>query len=361
MWHILNKKELCRGKLGQESVALDSSEFQQKEMAMTETPPIAPCQPAIESPSGELDFLGVGEILVDFISYEETDNLVNAFSFQKYQGGSPANIAVNISKLQGRSAIVAKTGIGAMGKFIKEELLRAGVSTEYLIMDHRVHTTIVFISRSLGTADSEAFRNSDCRLCPHEVLEEAIERSKIVHSSTWSLSREPSRSAVLKGLRLAREHSKIVSFDPNYNSSIWPEIKEAMAVITEAAGLATIVKCSIDDAKRIFGRNKEPEKYIEKLHSLGPKIVVFTMGAKGMLVSANGELTHVPGRKIKAVDATGAGDALWAGFLVAMLDGNDLIRSAHFAREVVEMKLQEIGPLSDDLNKADIYAKLDSV
>ena len=41
----------------------------------------------------------------------------------------------------------------------------------------------------------------------------------------------------------------------------------------------------------------------------------------------------------------GAGDAFWAGYLVAMLDGEPPVRSALFAREVAEMKLERVGPL----------------
>jgi hypothetical protein len=45
-------------------------------------------------PEGSLDLVTIGETLVDFISIEETDWLRNAYTFRKYQGGSPANIAV---------------------------------------------------------------------------------------------------------------------------------------------------------------------------------------------------------------------------------------------------------------------------
>jgi fructokinase len=166
-------------------------------------------------PKGDLDLLAIGETLVDFISIEETDWLRNAYTFRKYQGGSPANMAVYVAKLGGKSAVVSKTGIGAMGQFLKAELRRAGVTCQYLIMDHRVHTSVVFISRTARTADFEAFRGGDYRLEPREIDEEAIQRAKVVHASTFALSREPSRSAVEKAFELAREYDKIISHDPN--------------------------------------------------------------------------------------------------------------------------------------------------
>ena len=81
------------------------------------------------SPGQHLDVLTVGEMVVDFISAEKTDTLSNATTFKRYLGGSPANIAVYVSKLGGRSAVIAKTGIGAFGNFLKRSLPRPGVDT----------------------------------------------------------------------------------------------------------------------------------------------------------------------------------------------------------------------------------------
>jgi fructokinase len=311
-------------------------------------------------PQGDLDLLAIGETLVDFISIEETDWLRNAYTFRKYQGGSPANMAVYVAKLGGKSAIVSKTGIGAMGQFLKAELRRAGVTCQYLIMDHRVHTSVVFISRTARTADFEAFRSGDYRLEPREIDEEAIQRAKVVHASTFALSREPSRSAVEKAFELAQKYDKIISLDPNYSPMIWPDYLEAKEVIRQMLSYTTITKPSLDDATRIFGRDKTPEEYIELFHEIGPGIVVFTMGGDGVLLSEEGKLSHIPARPIKVVDATGAGDSFWAGFLVALLDGNPLKRCILFAREIVERKLTTVGPLPDTIDRQEIYAKVDA-
>jgi fructokinase len=312
-------------------------------------------------PEGDLDLLTVGETLVDFISTEETDWLRNAYTFRKYQGGSPANIAVYVAKLGGKSAVISKTGIGAMGQFLKAELGRAGVITDYLIMDHRVHTSVVFISRTSRTADFQTFRNGDFQLEPKEISEEAILRAKVIHASTWALSREPCRSAVERAFKLARKQNKIISLDPNYSPQIWPDFREATDVIRQMLSYATITKPSRDDATRIFGRDRAPEEYIQLFHKLGPEIVVFTMGADGIILSEEGKLTRFPSRPIHVVDATGAGDSFWAGFLVALLDGNPLQRCVLFAREIVERKLTTVGPLPDNIDREQVYARVDAV
>jgi fructokinase len=315
----------------------------------------------IEIPEGNLDLLTIGETLVDFISTEETDWLRNAYTFRKYQGGSPANIAVYVAKLGGQAAVISKTGIGPMGQFLKAELQRAGVICNYLIMDHRVHTSVVFVSRTTRTPDFEAFRSGDYLLDPNEISADAVRRAKMVHASTWALSREPCRSAIEKAFQMARDSGKIISLDPNYSPVVWPDYREAREVIRRMLSYATITKPSRDDATRLFGRDMTTEQYIEIFHEMGPKVVVFTMGADGILLSEEGKLTHVPARRINVVDATGAGDSFWAGFIVALLDGNSLHRSALFAREIVERKLTTVGPLPGYIDRQEVYAAVDQV
>jgi fructokinase len=310
----------------------------------------------VEPGTKPLDVLTIGEMVVDFISDEKTDTLGNASTFRRYLGGSPANIAVYVSKLGGESAVIAKTGIGAFGTFLKGELQRHGVTTEYLLMDHRTHTTVIFVSSTSTTPDFEEFRSGDYLLRPEEVSEEAISRTRVVHASTFALSREPCRSAVLWAFRKAREMGKIVSLDPNYSRRIWPDQKEARRVIREAYRHVNVTKPSADDARRVFGPDYEPEQYIQKFHDLGAETVVFTMGEGGNLISENGKMTaHVPSRPVEVVDATGAGDAFWAGFLTATLDGNPAERSVLFAREIVERKLRIKGPLPADIDREEIY------
>lgn len=306
-----------------------------------------------------LDILAVGEIVVDFISDEKTDSLDNAATFRRYLGGSPSNIAVQASKLGGETAVISKTGIGSFGKFLKSELQRHGVSTRYLVMDHLVNTSIIFVSSTDGTPDFEEFRSGDFMLEPGEVSEEAISRARVVHASTFALSREPCRSTVFRAFDLAEDQGKIVSFDPNYSRRVWPDYREAVHTIRDIYRRVGITKPSLDDAGRVFGGGYSPEQYVEMFHDLGPRTVVLTMGSEGTLVSEDGQLTgHVPARDIEVKDATGAGDSFWAGFLMALLDGDPPLRAAVFGREIAEMKLARVGAMQEEMDRAEIRARL---
>jgi sugar/nucleoside kinase (ribokinase family) len=303
----------------------------------------------------QIDLLAIGETLIDFISLETAESLSAAEHFRRHLGGSPANITVTVARLGGRAAIASKVGAGAFGTYVRRELEQHGVITDYLRNDPTVHTTVVFVARTPGTPDFEAFRAGDAQLRPDEVPEEVIARAAAVHASTFALSREPCRSAIISSFRRAAELGKIVSLDPNYDPRIWRDIEEARTVLRELYRYVTITKPSLDDAKRLFGLGLTPEAYIEQFHALGPQTVVFTLGREGVLLSHAGQITHVPARAVNVVDATGAGDAFWGGFLKALVDGLTPLQAAYVAREVVARKLTMVGPLSENLDRAEFY------
>ncbi len=310
-------------------------------------------------PDGDIDLLTVGEALVDFISEAPGDHLRDVEVFRRHQGGSPSNVAVNVAKLGGTAAVIAKVGIGAFGTFIKSELRAAGVNTDYLLMDHRVHTTVVFVARTSGTPDFEALRAGDVELGPGDVPAEAVGRSRMVHSGAFALSAQPERVAVQRAFSLAFEHGKLTSLDPNYSPIVWPQRDEALQVIGDLLRRTTFTKPSLDDSRRLFNDDADPDLYVDRFHDMGAENVILTMGSDGVLASDGRHRFHVPARKVEVVDVTGAGDSFWGGFLVATLDGNGLERSVRFAREVVERKLETVGPVLGTIDRNELYELLD--
>jgi sugar/nucleoside kinase (ribokinase family) len=309
-------------------------------------------------PEGDIDVLTIGEAVIDFVSEEAAPGLQDAEVFRRHQGGAPTNVAVNVAKLGGSSAVIAKVGIGAFGSFIRAQLLSAGVNIEYLVMDHKVHTSVVFVARTSGTPDFEAFRAGDARLSPKEVPAGALHRAKVVHSTAFALSRKPERAAVEKAFRMAEEDGRLTTLDPNYSPIVWPSRREAQEVIASLMAHVWFTKPSIDDCHRLFDDAAEPEEYIDRFHEMGANMVALTMGADGVVASDGARRFHVPTNPVEVLDATGAGDSFLAGFLVATLDGNDFERSLLFARAVVERKLQTVGPLPVSVDRQEIYDSL---
>jgi len=309
-------------------------------------------------PEGELDLVAVGEVLLDFISEAPAERLEQADRFRRYLGGSVTNVAANLVRLGSKAAVVAKTGDDAFGRYIRHELARRGVITDYLLADPRLHTSVVFITRSAGTADFILCRGADACLEPADVPEELIAQARVVHASSFALSQEPSRSAVLKALRLARERGSLVSLDPNYHPALWGDDVPVEEVLAEAYRFADVAKPSWDDCQRLFGPGLRTRDYVDRFHRWGVPLVVLTRGPRGVLISHEGKLVDLASRDVTVSDATGAGDAFWAGFLAAMLDGRSLYEAALVGREVAELKLTTVGQLAGPIDKEALYQRI---
>jgi sugar/nucleoside kinase (ribokinase family) len=310
-------------------------------------------------PQGDIDVLSVGEALVDFISTEAVGQVERASGFRRYLGGSVTNLAANVVRLGGRAAVAARVGDDPFGRFVRRRMERQGIVTDYVRTDATARTTLVFVSRSATTADFFVYRGSDARLSAEDVPQAAIERARVVHTSAFALSQESSRAAVLDALHRARTRGCLISLEPNYHPSLWDASRPPDEVLAEACRYVDAVKPSRDDCRRLFGADLSLSHCAQRFHDWGVGKVVLTQGARGISIYEAGQSPRfVKSREVPVTDATGAGDAFWAGFLVAVLDGYSLYEAVLFGREVAEIKLGTVGPIAGSLDREAIYRRV---
>jgi fructokinase len=191
-------------------------------------------------------------------------------------------------------------------------------------------------------------RGADSNLELTAAIEEAASTSRIVHTSAFGLSRNPARNTILGALEIASVAGNLVSLDPNYHPKIWPDDSSFLATLEAAYQFVTITKPSLDDCIRLFGPGHEPTEYVQRFLDWGCQTVVLTMGARGLLLAtASAELYEIEANSIDVADSTGAGDAFWAGFLSAILDGQTLLDGARMGQVLAELKVGAFGPLTD--------------
>ena len=75
----------------------------------------------------------------------------------------------------------------------------------------------------------------------------------------------------------------------------------------------------------------------------GVGVAVITLGAEGALAVTAAEVEHVPGRKVKVVDTTGAGDAFNGALAVALAEGKGLAEAVAFANAAAALQVTELG------------------
>jgi fructokinase len=296
-----------------------------------------------------IDILSVGETLIDFIGTQVEHPISKIKDYHRYLGGSPTNVAMNMSRLGLNVEMVATIGNDGFGEYIRERLTENDVKTGSIRISETSPTTVIFVSRTTGTPEFVAFRGADPEITRDQISEEKLKQSKIFHTSCFALSKEPSRSTILASAKRAVELGCQLSIDINYSEKIWPDSEEAKNVITEYCSYNPIVKVSQDDVDRLFGAGMNHEEIFRHLHGLGVDVVCLTLGKDGAKLSERGkEVLQLSALKVeKIMDATGAGDAFWSGFLFATLGGKSKEEQLKTGLKMAAIKLQNVGRIPD--------------
>ena len=78
------------------------------------------------------DLFALGEALIDLISENVVDSIGEASHFQRFLGGQPANIAINMALLGKQVALAACVGEDGFGHYIVNQLKARRVNTDFI-------------------------------------------------------------------------------------------------------------------------------------------------------------------------------------------------------------------------------------
>ncbi len=286
-----------------------------------------------------------GEALVDLITTEPVDDLAAAATFERHAGGSPANLATNLARLGVPVALVASVGDDSLGRFLRREAEGAGVRARLATRSDRP-TSVVAVARSAGTPDFAVYRMADRDLRPDQLPDALLAGARLFHTSGFALSREPARATLLDAARRAVGLGLVVSIDVNFAPVTEGQRAEQQDAARQILALGPLVKCSHDDLARLWGADADSDHVaVDRLRQLGASLVCLTRGADGALVVGDDGAVEVPAEPVDAVDATGAGDAFWSGFLAAWLGGQSPPACARAGARMAALKLARAGPL----------------
>lgn len=293
----------------------------------------------------DFDITAYGEVLLDMISREEAP-LKKCANFTRYFGGSPANVLVNMQRLENKTAFISRIGEDEFGEYLTEILENEGVNLDCLQYDQEEGTPIIFVNKSRETPSWLEYRGADINLEINDEIYDKINKSSLFFTGSFILSKNPARATAIKAIEYAVKKNKVFAFDPSFRASLWPEGNKGSKIIREIIAEADIIKPSLDDAYHLYGQD-HPENYLKKYHSDGAKIVILTLGKDGVLLSdSKNEPLHIPVFSEKVVDVTGAGDSYWSGFLTGVLKGLPIKEAARLGNAVAAFKIQGVGALS---------------
>lgn len=262
------------------------------------------------------EVIAIGEALIDFIPEQTECRLKEVASFEKRCGGAPANVCCAVGKLGGRARMITKLGKDPFGDYIVDELQNCHVDVSSVLRTEQANTALAFVSlQKDGNRDFSFYRkpSADMLLSEAEIREEWFQEAGILHFCSVDLIDAPVREAHKRAIALAKKQGAIISFDPNIRLMLWEDAQQCKETVLEFLPLADIVKISDEEIEFILGTT-DVDKAAEQLLKTA-SMLLYSMGKDGaVLYRKNGKI-QVPGEKVKAIDTTGAGDAVIGSFL----------------------------------------------
>ena len=300
-------------------------------------------------------FLAVGECMVEIAPAGDVgDDL-----FRRGFAGDTFNTAWYARHLLPRSH-----GVGyltAIGDDDASEAMLAfmaasGIDTDHIARVPERTVGLYMIALEDGERSFSYWRShSAARLLARHLPDpaRAVREGGVVHVSgiTLAILTRDDRALLLDWLARARSGGAVVSLDPNVRPRLWESTAAIREWIERAARVADIVLPSLDEEARDFGPASAGEDgaaaVAERYIGWGASTVVVKNGdAPGLVATAGGgRETFAPEPVVDVVDTTAAGDAFDAGFLTAMMQGEDLRACARNGAKVAAKVVGQRGAL----------------
>jgi 2-dehydro-3-deoxygluconokinase len=274
-------------------------------------------------------------------------------------GGDTSNCVVAAARQGLRAAYASAVGDDMAGRFLLDIWRAEGVSTELIKVNTAAPTGLYFVSHGPNGHEFTYRREGSAASLygPADVPREAIAAARIVHASGISQAISPQAcDGVFEAFALARHAGVLTSYDTNLRLKLWP-LARARAIIMAACGMADIVLPGHDDAAALTGLT-DPDAICDVFLALGAKVVALTLGAEGSLVATPTRRERIRSIQVKAIDATGAGDAYDGAFLAEYLRTGDAFLAGRYASVAAALSTEAYGAISGIPRRADVEARL---
>ncbi|MEU5953690.1 sugar kinase [Streptomyces sp. NPDC047525] len=280
--------------------------------------------------SGATDVLTLGETMV---ALRGSGPLKLGGSMDVSIAGAESNVAIGLARLGHATRWAGAVGDDEAGELVLRTLRAEGVDVSGATRDPDAPTGLILFEPRLPEVTRVHYYRAGS--AGSRLTAASVERAftapggapRVLHLTGITPALGPSAlDTCRRALELAREHGTTVCLDVNFRSRLWSD-EEAAAVMRSWIPYVDVLIASDDELPLCVPETTaagEASALAEELRTQGVREVVVKLGADGATAyTGDGEL-YAPARPVRAVDAVGAGDAFVAGYLSALLDGDDV-------------------------------------
>lgn len=301
-----------------------------------------------------LDIVLLGRIAIDFNpAYsdsvkEEFKPLKDVHYFEKYVGGSPANIAVGVTHHGLKAGFIGKVSDDQFGDFVTEYFDAQGIDTSQVTRCTNGEKIGLTFTEMLSPSESHIlmYRNciADLQLSVDDIDPDYIASAKLLLISGTALAESPSREAAIKAVLVARQVGTPVVFDIDYRAYNWKNADEISIYYSYVARLSDIIMGSreeFDLTEALICPGMTDEQSAAYWQKRNAKIVVIKHGMEGSTAYCNdGEKFSIKPFPVTARKGFGGGDGYGSGFLYGLFQGWDIQDCLEFGSAEASMMVR---------------------
>ena len=269
-------------------------------------------------------------------------------AFQTAAGGKGANQAIAAARAGGDVAFVARIGDDMFGRRALEGFKNDGINSKYIKFDKTDPSGVaLIIVDDVGENCIAVASGANANLNEKDIL--AVE-ALIQKADILLMQLETPLSTIQYAAKIAFYANVTVLLNPAPAQNLPSDLLKHVSILTpnelEAESLTGIKV--IDD---VSAKNASLS-----LSSMGPKVIVITLGAAGLYLHHKDFSGIIPGFKMNAIDTTAAGDVFNGGLAAALSENCDIFKAVKFAQAAAAISVTRLGaqpsaPRKEEIDK----------
>ena len=311
------------------------------------------------------NFLLIGRAGVDIYPDPPGTKTENANKYVTHLGGSSANMGVQLTKYGGSCSLLTRVSNDALGKFAINQLDSYGVKSDLVkLEDNESRISFAIVESTVVDHQSIIYRHkaADLFLNKNDIENSNLQNYECILITGTSLAAEPSRSAVLYALKLAKEKKIPVIMDIDYRPYTWESEDKAKEIYNLAGDYCSGIIGNDDEFAILSGNYDDGLRYAKKI-SKSCDLVIYKMGEKGSITFANNEEIQRGIFPVKPLKPTGAGDAFMGSLIGAILKNYDLQKAIEIGSAAAAIVVTKVGcaPAMPDLDEVLDFMKNNNI
>jgi ribokinase len=267
-----------------------------------------------------------------------------------FPGGKGLNQAVAAAKLGAPVTLTGRLGKDAFGDALKAFLATQGVDLTFVQQTAEAHTGAAIITVANADNTIVVIPGANAFVSAADVAAPALAKGDIAVSQF-----EIPLPTIAAFFQRARAAGARTILNPAPAIAFGAELLDLVDILVlNESEFGLLAKTELDEAD-------DPARFIDAARSLQngkDKTICVTLGKRGVLALAGGEPLIIPGRSVKAIDTTGAGDC-FVGAIAAQLAGGKSIRDALvYANAAASISVQRMGAAPSMPTAAEVEAVL---